>query len=97
MRALAVQFSVATDGYAVQMEKDAVLLGFVSGGNVVLSYDPSSTIANSLTLPTTGLKNNLILATAGSGYIPLATPVSSGEVIFVSSKTAGTVMLYFDQ
>lgn len=95
MRTVGVGFNAAADGVALTIDRDSVL-SFVTGrASFVVSSDSAATIANTLTAPATGQQKNLIVGSQISGQIRTDFPVSSGEVIFVSSSAAGSINLHF--
>src|SRR5690349_4327934 len=91
---LAVQFSAAADGRAVQIDSDVILVGAHSSKAFVISTDPKATIANQSTAPSNVLEENCI-AVANGISVNLQIPLSLGSQIFVSCNGAGSVVLNF--
>ena len=94
-----MQFTAATDGTAVPVDRDCSLVGVSAGINAVVSADSATTIANTITAPAKQILDN-ILAVVKPGTttatVQMNIPVFSGSTLFVSCGSAGTVMLYFE-
>jgi hypothetical protein len=97
LRQVILGFAAAADGRAYTVDRDCSLVAVTAtSGKAVVSQDPGSTVANSVTAPASAELKNLLLATASAGQYQLNAQLRKGEVIYISSGSAGTVGLLFD-
>lgn len=95
---LAVLFSAAGDGREVKIDENCALISVVAAkntGQCVVSTDPKTTIANTLTTPVSSTDENVLAASVGAVPVQLNIPLMQGSSIFVSAATAGAVVLNF--
>jgi hypothetical protein len=97
---LTIQFAAAGDGRQVTVDADCVLSAVLNGGGstvgLVISRDPSTTIANAITSPVAGIDENIIAILRGPLWVQLKVPLSRGQGIFVSTSAAVSAVLYFE-
>jgi hypothetical protein len=90
-------FAAAADGRKYTIDRDCTLVSVTAtSGKAVVSQDGSSTIANCVTAPASAELKNVLLATASAGQYQLNFQLRRNEDIFISSGSAGSVGLLFD-
>ena len=95
---LAVQFAAAADGRQVTIDEDVALIQLHNSGSsagVVVSLDPKSTIANTITSPPNGFDENILAISRGTFVDCGGVPISAGQSVFVSASAAASVVLIF--
>lgn len=97
--ALALQFSAATDGRQLTVDEDCTLLKVTAGCGAsviiaVVSKNPATTIANSITAPATTADENIIAISRAIEVNPNF-PLYAGQSVFVSVSGACSVVLSF--
>jgi len=96
LRPLAFAFTAARDGQALTVDRDCRLSYAVAHNKLVISNDPSSTIANVITTPPFGGQlPAIILVASAAGQTFVDFQLSNGEQIFLSAAGAGTSVLFF--
>lgn len=96
-----LQFSAATDGRELRLDADCVLVSatqsFGGSSRAVISRDPKTTIANSVTAPGNGIDENII-GIVGAAYCEFTpgVPIPAGQSVFVSVNALMTLCLQFE-
>ena len=97
MRIVAVGFAAAADGQLFTVDRPTHLYRVATTATkTVVSFDPSSTIANVINLPPSGVNQSLVYAATGSTVqFDVAYDLQLGEQLYISVGAAGQVLLFF--
>jgi len=97
---LAVGFSAAADGREVKIDEDCTLLSAHMAATTatvrgLVSKDPKSTAAGTISAPANSADENIICSPAANEFCFLAFPCKAGSSLFVSATGAGSVIFAF--
>jgi len=97
LRPYSYAFTAARDGQLLLLDRDCTLVAVEAHNKLVVSSDPSHTIANVVTTPLNGgLLPGVIFVAGAAGFASIGFALTNGESIFLSAAGAGTSVLFFD-
>jgi hypothetical protein len=92
--------TAARDGFAVMVADDSTLVGVTANGSVVISRDPSETIAKMFSPVANSETDSAVIAFDAFQFtsVQLIFPVQlkQGEYLYLSTGSAGFCQLWFD-
>jgi hypothetical protein len=91
-------WSASADGRPFTSDTDQLLVGVAGSGQFVISTDPTATVANRLTTPTTGFYPDVIYGCSLNAAMPaqLNYELKRGDIIYLSRTGAGGFLLLFE-